>query len=81
MDQMLRFVTKAALDGPVRRDRSSGLTLLCLDQNEAQGVVGAFCYVRGGGPRVNEAEALRPIRFGHRDARRNKCREPAFVIV
>ena len=52
-----------------------------MDQNEAQGVVGVFCYVRGGDPRVNEAEALRPIRFGHRDARRKKGREPVFVIV
>ena len=78
---MLRLAKGAVRVGPVRRDRTSCLTLLCLDQNEAQGVVGVFRYVRGGGPRVNEAEALRPIRFGHRDARRKKGREPVFVIV
>merc|ERR1719369_2692245 len=57
----------------VRKDRSSEQTVLCPDQNEVQGDVVVFCYIRAA-PHVNEAEGLPPIRFGHHDARRNMCR-------
>merc|ERR1719370_2617932 len=58
----------------VPKDRSSEQTVLWPDQNEVQGDGVVFCNIRVGAPRVNEAEGLRPIRFGHHDARRNKCR-------